>query len=115
MTALNDLNTIQRDIDALLRKAASFDQGQDALRMKRQSGSTMMEVLKQMTKGHPFYFENENAITALHGAIDELKHDIIRVAELRLAAASRALKVQAEQKKRVLDAAILPLPLEKES
>lgn len=55
---------------------------------------------------------NDRALEVLTSVLDELRHDILRIAELRLAASEREYKVKAAQRRAVLNSCILPLPEE---
>ena len=106
--SLDKLRELSREadtIEALYRKEASAAQ---RLKDVRNHSKGWAEIWNAMTSH--YNGRNERALEALTGVLDEMSHDILRIAELRLAASEREYKVKAAQRRAVLSACILPLP-----
>ncbi|MGM0783857.1 MAG: hypothetical protein ACQEUM_07080 [Pseudomonadota bacterium] len=71
---------------------------------------SQMDVMRHWSHG-----SDEIAKKAVAEVWDELKIDIYRIAEMRLQAKARELKVKAAQREAVIQSCILPLPEMEES
>lgn len=106
--SLKQLNDKQKEADHLRHKASCAESTAKALAGRRNSSKSLIEIL--LRPG--FDGMNDAEKRALHAVINECKHDLIRLAELRLEAEARSLKIKAAQSQAIIDASILPIGIE---
>lgn len=106
--SLKQLNDKQREVDALSSNASRAESTAKGLAGRRNSDKTLVGILLQT--GWSGLSDSEK--NALHAVINECKHDLIRLAELRLEAEARTLKIRAAQSQAIIDASILPIGIE---
>lgn len=106
--SLEDLKKLESEAACLdSRSRRSYDAA-STLAKYRNGNLEMSEVVKNAFQWS--FGPNEEAREAMLEVINEMKVDILRIAELRLSAKARTLKVQAAQRRAVLTASILPVP-----
>lgn len=106
--SLEQLQQLERDARDIESSKSRLDGAEKALADLRNGGRTLVEIVV-ITRDWK-YSSEEAAKIALHEVINECKLDLLRLAELRLAAKSRELKIQAAQRRAVIAASILPIP-----
>lgn len=104
------LKSIEREAEALDRLQRQEGDAARQLQKVRKQNSGWVETWADMNS--TWAGRNCRALEVLNGVLDELRYDILRIAELRLAASEREYKVKAAQRRAVLNACILPLPEE---
>ena len=102
---LDDLNLLQRERQALLSAESRATRIADSLQKHRNSEYALTAILQRMDR-----LNEEGARDAVHQVLNEMKADILRLAELRLHALAREHKIAAHRKLVILEAAILPTP-----
>jgi phosphomevalonate kinase len=105
--ALKSLVLLDREVKDIRLKHISLVKASEALKRVRNHPHSLCQVINEAGKYNAL-LTSERAIECLKQVINERKHDLIRLAELRLEADARALKIEADQKQAVVDAAILP-------
>lgn len=106
--SLEQLQQLERDAKDIESSKSRFDGAEKRLSDLRNGSRTLVEIV-ELTRDWR-YSSDEQAKLALHEVINECKLDLLRLAELRLAAKSRELKIKAAQRRAVITASILPLP-----
>lgn len=109
MSKMNELLALRQKGDKLASKAEKHARSAFSLAECRKRPGSMLAAIDTLSRG---YSRDEDALEALSEVLNEMKHDILRLAELRLAAKERDCKIKAAQCRAVLEASILPLPEE---
>lgn len=108
MDTLKALNDLSSGAARLASKCYEHEKAAESLAKKRNSEDTLVEIIVEMGKNN--YSWEQLPREALFEVINECKLDLIRLAELRLAAKARELKIKAAQRNAIVVASILPLP-----
>lgn len=108
--SIEKLKKLEEEVGTLSNLQRRDERASRKLQEVRTNKTGWKETWDAMT-GH-YNGRNERALEVLNSVLDEVCHDILRIAELRLAASEREYKVKAAQRSAVLNACILPLPEE---
>lgn len=109
MSKMTELLAQRQKGDKMATQAEKYARTAYSLAECRKSPRGMLAVINTLSVG---YSRDDDALEALSEVLNEMKHDILRLAELRLAAKERDCKIKAAQCRAVLEASILPLPEE---
>lgn len=104
---LKSIEIEAQDLARLQRREESASRKLQEVRTNKTGWKETWDFLTNHYNGR-----NDRALEVLNSVLDEVCHDILRIAELRLAASEREYKVKAAQRRAVLNACILPLPEE---
>lgn len=107
--SLKELQEIERDAVRFSNQAEMSEQAIATISADRKSSRTLSQTVCSAGKDWNFG-QRELAKKVLFEVLDEMKVDIMRIAELRLDAMAREAKVHAAQRRAVITASILPLP-----
>lgn len=108
--SLEQLQQLESDAKSIDSEKWKIDRAEKELAAYRNSSRSLVEVVIMSGQWSGY---DENKKLALHEVINECKLELLRLAELRLAAKSRELKIQAAQLRAIITASILPLPEQK--
>lgn len=106
--SLEQMNQLEREAQHEESRARSASSAQALLADVRKDGRSLTEALVDVIR----YWHtgaNEIARDELYATINHFSHDILRIAEMTLAARARVHRASAEQKRAVIKASILPL------
>lgn len=106
---LEDLKKIDRERSEAESQAGYLRYAQQTLAGHRGAGRPLVEILAAVHRDTQ-YQSNRLMSAALHVAVNAVKDDVIRVAELRLEAAARELSTRAGQLQAQLDAYLVNEP-----
>lgn len=99
---LDDLNKLSSDAYRLESEQALTDEAITQLSKCRNGDSSLTDIVARLST-----FLCSRAKEALTQVINEQKTELIRLAELRLAAQARELKIKAAQNKAIVQASIV--------
>jgi hypothetical protein len=102
---LEELNKLSHEAEALQREAESFERAASSLADVRKSPAKLSDSIKNMLTSWS-YGSDKDARTELFAVINELKHDLLRIAEMRLTTSARTSKVAAARKRDLIEASI---------
>jgi hypothetical protein len=103
---LQDLNNIQRESTAHSDENKRLEWAQEFLASVRNGNNDLVSIIALATERWRLG-SDEAAKNALFGVINEQKHELIRLAELKLAALAREQKIKAAQKQALIMASIV--------
>lgn len=109
MSKMSELLALRQKGDNLAIQAEKHARTASTLAEFRKRSVSMLAVINALRTG---FSRDEEALEALGEVLNEMKHDILRLAELRLAAKERDCKVKAVWCRALMEASILPLPEE---
>lgn len=109
--SFDDLKSLKNQASLLENVAQREDRIQELLRMARRKPCNWHGSWTAIEN----HVERNGAKEALYEVLDEMRHDIFRLAEMRLEAKARLNRVKAAQCNAILSACILPLPKMEES
>lgn len=102
---LEELNSLSQESKTLQREAERFERAASSLADIRKSPAKLSGSIQNMlTRWN--CDSDEDARTELFAVIDELKLDLLRIAEMRLTTSARASKVAAARKRDLVEASI---------
>lgn len=104
-TKLDELNKKQRDCQSLRTNAAYLDHAMNRLARLRNSADIALTEIVRQSRTYNGIKELEEKY--LFAVINDAKHSLLRLAELRMAADARAHKIQAGMIEAEINAAIL--------
>lgn len=107
--SIDKLKDMEREAARLRNKQSSSQRASESLAKLRNSPDSLWDQMV-FVRDRWRHGSDEVAREALMEAINELKIDIYRIAELRLQAKAREMGVKAAQRDAVLQACILPMP-----
>jgi hypothetical protein len=107
--SLEQLKNLEQEAQRLSNQQDSHNFAEKTLASLRNGPQTLSYIASNLMPGWQ-YGSDEIARAALMEVLDEAKLDILRLAELRLAAKSRELKIDAARRRAVIAASILPIP-----
>lgn len=107
--SLEQLKTIERKANSIAIDCEAHGKAEKLLAGQRNGPCTLSDILIT-AHSRWSYGCDELAKIALIEVINEAKLDILRLAELRLAARARELKIEASRHRAIITASILPLP-----
>lgn len=107
--SLEQLKTIEREANSIASDCEKHEQAEKLLAALRNGPQTLSDIFINANSRWN-YGCDELAKSALIEVINEAKLDILRLAELRLAAKARELKIEAARRRAIITASILPLP-----
>lgn len=102
---LDELNALHEDAKGLQRKAAHLERAASALAEVRKGPSSLSEAIENMLLSWDCGSDQE-ARKEFFGVIDEMRHDLLRIAEMRLSTRARKAKVFAARKRDLIEASI---------
>lgn len=105
---LDDLNNLKRKADCITSESDKQHSASILLSNCRKSDATLIGTISKAADKWS-YGHYELAKIALFEVLNEQKHDLIRLAELRLSAKSRENKIIGAQKSCIVTASILPI------
>lgn len=108
--SIEKLKRLEEEVGTFINLQRRDERASHKLQEARTKKTGWKETWDAVTS--PYNGRNDRALEVLHSVLDEVCHDILRIAELRLAATEREYKVKAAQRRAVLNACILPLPEE---
>lgn len=106
------LKTLESDAVHLERRRAATDQCTKSIADKRKGEKSLSEILERLFYRRIKAERLDEGEEELLSILDGMKHDVLRLVEMRLAARSRDLRVRAAQKRAVIHASVLPIELE---
>lgn len=101
--SLDALKTLEREAERCHSNRLRYERAEEALAQHRNNGRELSAIL-DILRGDAVAKE------ALIEAVNQYRSDILRLAELRLAAKAREEKLSAAHKRAVIAASILPMP-----
>ena len=107
--SLKQLFEIERSATANETENGRHESAMTSLAMMRNGPHSLTGAITDVFGGWR-YGGDEIAKLELYSVINEMKADIYRIAEMRLAAKARFYKVSAAQKRAIITSSILPLP-----
>ncbi len=103
---LNDLIALQRASESHDSICDNFTKAADTICNHRKSDRSFTDIITDTKSWN--YNPNLIAKNALFEVLNEQKHELLRLTELRLQAKARDQKIKAAQKRDILAASILP-------
>lgn len=107
--SLEKLKALESEAKNLEYQKTKHESAEKLLANARNGQETLAEFFGRI-RDNWRYGDNELARDALTEVINEAKLDILRLAELRLAAKARELKIEAARRNAIVTASILPIP-----
>ena len=104
MTSINDLNNLIEEANQIEREQESAEHAMKILATLRNGNFSLSQIL-----GNPNYAGN-TGYGELVCVVNEQKTELIRLAELRLAAKARGMKIKAAQNRAIVRASIIDIP-----
>lgn len=107
ITALEQLKEMEREAGDIDSRRSYLEKSSQRLAEIRNSSVRSFPEWLGLIIGSWRYGADEIARDALFKVLDECKHDLVRLAELRLDAEARENKIKAAQKRAVITASII--------
>ncbi len=106
-----ELKKLETEADKLERQGRTFSNGAEHWAEKRKSGKKLHSIICDLVwyhgqRGTKLDDSEEGAIFIAE--LENIKHDLLRIVEMKLAAKARDYKTQAKAKRAIIDAAVLP-------
>lgn len=110
--SMDQLRDLEREAQGYSQNALEANRAADRVKTSRTEHRSWTESWEDLSGKGPGWRGSPLAMSVLNDVMNDMRHDILRIVELRLAAQEREHKVKAAQRRAVLAACILPLPNE---